>query len=73
MPSEPIAWAREFIEALDSETDCQRAYLLAIQGARPKMMQGLAGHYSSQISMGNHTYATMGTKRETVAAVSEVA
>ena len=46
--------------------------LLAIKGVHPKVMQELAGHYSSQISMDIYTHVNMESKREAVAAVSEV-
>ena len=46
--------------------------LLAIKGVHPKVMQELAGHYSSQISMDIYTHVNMDIKREAVAAVSEV-
>jgi integrase len=43
--------------------------LLAEKGVHHKVMQELAGHYSSQITMDVYTYVNMGAKRETVAAV----
>lgn len=46
--------------------------LLAINGVHPKVMQELAGHYSSQISMDIYTHVNMDSKREAVAAVSKV-
>lgn len=46
--------------------------LLAISGVHPKVMQELAGHYSSQISMDIYTHVNMDSKREAVAAVSAV-
>lgn len=46
--------------------------LLAINGVRPKVMQELAGHYSSQISMNIFTHVNMDSKREAVAAVASV-
>ena len=46
--------------------------LLAIQGVHPKVMQELAGHYSSQISMDIYTHVNLDSKRQAVAAVSEV-
>lgn len=46
--------------------------LLAISGVHPKVMQELAGHYSSQISMDIYTHVNMDSKREAVNAVSAV-
>lgn len=46
--------------------------LLAINGVHPKVMQELAGHYSSQISMDIYTHVNMDSKREAVAAVASV-
>lgn len=46
--------------------------LLALHGVRPKVMQQLAGHYSSQITMDVYTHVNMDAKRKAVAAVSEM-
>ena len=40
--------------------------------ARPKVMQELAGHYSSQITMDIYTHVNMDAKKEAVAAVSKI-
>ncbi len=40
--------------------------LLAMNGAHPKVLQELAGHSGSQVSMGIHAYVSMGSKREAV-------
>ena len=39
---------------------------------RPKVMQELAGHYSSQITMDIYTHVNMDAKKEAVAAVSKI-
>ena len=41
-------------------------------GVHPKVMQELAGHYSSQITMGIYTHVNMDAKREAVEAVSKL-
>ncbi len=46
--------------------------LLAEKGVHPKVMQELAGHYSSQITMDVYTHVNMDAKREAVAAVSKL-
>lgn len=46
--------------------------LLAINGVHPKIMQELAGHYSSQITMDIYTHVNMDSKRDAVDAVSKV-
>ena len=46
--------------------------LLALNGVHPKVMQELAGHYSSQITMDIYTHVNMDAKREAVAAVSKI-
>lgn len=46
--------------------------LLAMNGVHPKVMQELAGHYSSQITMDIYTHVNMDSKRAAVAAVSKV-
>lgn len=46
--------------------------LLAMNGVHPKVMQELAGHYSSQITMDIYTHVNMDAKRDAVAAVSKV-
>ena len=46
--------------------------LLAEEGVHPKVMQELAGHYSSQITMDIYTHVNMDAKREAVAAVSKL-
>lgn len=46
--------------------------LLALNGVHPKVMQELAGHYSSQITMDIYTHVNMDAKRQAVAAVSKV-
>lgn len=46
--------------------------LLAEEGVHPKVMQELAGHYSSQITMDVYTHVNMDAKREAVAAVSKL-
>ena len=45
--------------------------MLAMSGVHPKVMQELAGHYSSQITMDIYTHVNMDAKREAVAAVSK--
>ena len=45
--------------------------LLALSGVHPRVMQELAGHYSSQITMDIYTHVNMDAKREAVAAVSK--
>lgn len=44
--------------------------LLDINGVHPKIMQELAGHYSSQITMDIYTHVNMDSKREAIAALS---
>lgn len=44
--------------------------LLAYKGVHPKVMQELAGHYSSQITMDVYTHVNMDSKRDAVEAVS---
>ena len=44
--------------------------LLDINGMHPKIMQELAGHYSSQITMDIYTHVNMDSKREAIAALS---
>lgn len=46
--------------------------LLAMNGVHPKVMQELAGHYSSQTTMDIYTHVNMDAKRDAVAAVSKV-
>lgn len=46
--------------------------MLALSGVHPKVMQELAGHYSSQITMDIYTHVNMDAKRDAVAAVSKV-
>lgn len=46
--------------------------MLALSGVHPKVMQALAGHYSSQITMDIYTHVNMDAKKEAVAAVSRV-
>lgn len=46
--------------------------LLALNGVHPKVMQELAGHYSSQITMDIYTHVNMDAKRAAVEAVSKV-
>lgn len=46
--------------------------MLVLSGVHPKVMQELAGHYSSQITMGIYTHVNMDAKRDAVAAVSKV-
>lgn len=46
--------------------------LLAMNGVHPKVMQELAGHYSSQITMDIYTHVNMDAKRAAVEAVSKV-
>lgn len=45
--------------------------MLAKSGVHPKVMQELAGHYSSQITMDIYTHVNMDAKRDAVAAVSK--
>ena len=45
--------------------------LLAMNGVHPKVMQELAGHYSSQITMDIYTHVNMDAKRAAVDAVSK--
>lgn len=44
--------------------------MLAASGVHPKVMQELAGHYSSQITMDIYTHVNMDQKREAASAVS---
>lgn len=44
--------------------------MLAMSGVHPKVMQELAGHYSSQITMDIYTHVSMEAKRAAVEAVS---
>ena len=46
--------------------------LLALNGVHPKVMQELAGHYSSQITMDIYTHVNMDAKKEAVATVSKI-
>lgn len=46
--------------------------LLAEEGVHSKVMQKLAGHYSSQITMDVYTDVNMDAKREAVADVSKL-
>lgn len=46
--------------------------LLAIHGVHPKVMQALAGHSSSKITMDIYTHVNMDTKRSALEAVSSV-
>lgn len=46
--------------------------MLALSGVHPKVMQELAGHYSSQITMDIYTHVNMDAKRKAAAAVSKV-
>lgn len=46
--------------------------LLAMSGVHPRVMQELAGHYSSQITMDIYTHVNMEAKRDAVEAVSKV-
>ena len=46
--------------------------MLALSGVHPKVMQELAGHYSSQITMDIYTQVNMDAKRKAAAAVSKV-
>lgn len=48
-----------------------REALLALNGVRPKVMQGPASHYSPQITMDIYTHVNMDAKKEAVAAVSK--
>jgi integrase len=41
-----------------------------MNGVHPKVMQELAGHYSSQITMDIYTHVNMDSKRQAVAALS---
>lgn len=43
-----------------------------MNGVHPKVMQELAGHYSSQITMDIYTHVNMDAKRQAVAAVANV-
>ena len=45
--------------------------MLALSDVRPKVMQELAGHCSSQITMDIYAHVNMDAKREAVAAVSK--
>lgn len=49
-----------------------REALLALNGVHPKVMQELAGHYSSQITMDIYTHVNMDAKKEAVATVSKI-
>lgn len=44
--------------------------MLAMSGVHPKVMQELAGHYSSQITMDIYTHVNMDAKRDAMKAVS---
>ena len=46
--------------------------LLALSGVHPKVMQELAGHYSSQITMDIYTHVNVDAKREAAEAVAKV-
>lgn len=46
--------------------------LLAEEGVHPKVMQELAGHYGSQITMDVYAHVNMDADRELVAAVSRL-
>ena len=46
--------------------------MLAMGGVHPKVMQELAGHYSSQITMGIYTHVNMDANRQAVEAVSKL-
>lgn len=46
--------------------------MLAVGGVHPKVMQELAGHYSSQITMDIYTHVNMDAKRDAVEAVSKL-
>lgn len=46
--------------------------LLAVNGVHPKVMQELAGHYSSQITMDIYTHVNMDQKRSAMEAVSKI-
>lgn len=46
--------------------------LLAVEGVHTKVMQELAGLYSSQITMDVYTHVNMDSKRDAVAAVSKL-
>lgn len=46
--------------------------MLAMSGVHPKVMQELAGHYSSQITMDIYTHVSMEAKRAAVEAVSNL-
>ena len=46
--------------------------MLAMGGVHPKVMQELAGHYSSQITMDIYTHVNMDAKRAAVDAVSKL-
>lgn len=46
--------------------------LLAIKGVHPKVMQELAGHYSSQITMDIYTHVNMDAKRDAIKEVSKL-
>lgn len=66
--------ARRSTPALAAFSSVWHTYLtlLAINGVHPKVMQELAGHYSSQISMDIYTHVNIDSKREAVAAVASV-
>lgn len=46
--------------------------LLAEEGVHPKVMQEVAGHYSSQIMMDIYAHVNTDAKRDAVAAVSKL-
>ncbi|MBQ6586495.1 MAG: tyrosine-type recombinase/integrase [Coriobacteriales bacterium] len=46
--------------------------LLALSGVHPKVMQELAGHHSSKITMDIYAHVNMDAKRKAMAAVSKV-
>lgn len=77
LPSNLSRWWTEDRAKYELEGWClhelRHTYLtmLALSGVHPKVMQELAGHYSSQITMDIYTHVNMDAKRDAVAAVSK--
>ncbi len=78
LPSTMSRWWTIDRDAYDLEGftlhELRHTYLtmLAMGGVHPKVMQELAGHYSSQITMDIYTHVNMDAKREAVEAVSKL-
>lgn len=76
MPSSLSTWWTSDRKGFGLEGWClhelRHTYLtmLAMSGVHPKVMQELAGHYSSQITMDIYTHVNMDAKRDAMKAVS---